>query len=366
MTTVIAAAEGRPYRTLSLLELCERIAGDGDPEAIRELHNHRRPVHRDGQRLHITAFVNELSETPRAWEWAGRNALVLDFARMHTMDKFSNIPDENRRRNRGPNAKWYFLAVALGVKAILAEMPAASALDEEQLTERRLQSMVTRHFFLSIREACRRLDKLVTRYLWSVDGVVLSLWMPVEIPGPDRRKWLEEHVGLVNPLALGEEERVQELVDRAVGRKRILPLSESAEDLIVAPSPAQPAWGEVLTVHGLTEAVVLEKEAHIDQQRPCLQALDGRLGTLIRKVFRDLAEGVYKPAEVAKAFGLSKSAMTRIGGVRVGSWDKSGIPDLFKNLAFVIAQHPHFVEAAKAAGIWDAVRNAADREVRGV
>jgi hypothetical protein len=365
MTIAIAAGEkDRSYGAMGLLELLE-ITSDGDLEAIREFHDHRRPFHRNGSRLSCTDFVNALCETPRAWECAGRSESVLDFARRHTMDKFSNIPEVNGRRNRGPNAKWYFLAVVLGIKAILAATPAASALDEEQITEKQLQSLVARHVFLSIREACRRLDRLVTRYLWSVDGVVLSLWLPVEIAGPDRRKWLEEHVGPVDPRAPGEKERVQELIDQAVSRKRLLSLSEAGWDLIQAPSPAQPAWAEILTVHGLTEAVVQEKETHIDLQRPCLQALDGTLGTFIRRVFHDLAEGVYKPAEVAKAFGLSKAAMTRVAGVRWRSWGTSGIPDLFRNLAYVLAHHKAFVEAAKAAGIWDVVRNAADRRMRG-
>jgi hypothetical protein len=312
--------------------------------------------------------IDVLAGSPLAWELAGRSVIVLDYARDMTLDKFgAAFRPDGHHRGRGPDPRYYYQAVVDRTRQIIAEKHALSDLDEEDIASRQLQAFVPRHFYLSVKDVVRRLDRRVTRYCWRLNGEALVVWLPVEIAGPHRRKWLETNIGPVDPVAPGERERVQELIDGVLGKKRLLSLSDIGDGLVsaAAGSDGPQSLEEMLTVQGLAETVIREKELNLDRQRPCIASLGAELAPLIRRIFCDLAQDAYKPSEIAREFGLSKSAMSRFAGVRWCARGTPVVPDLHKNVAFCLAHHRHFIEAAKAAGVWEAVQKVLSRSGRG-
>ena len=353
----------RPHASRSLLGLC-RLVGKTGRKALRELHDFRRPFLLGDRRVSLVDFITFKCEGQRAWECAGRNPVALDSARMTTIEKFSSIPRlrKGRRRN-GPDARWYFKAIVAAVEANLVKIPDPTLVDEEQTTEQVLRAFVIRHVYLSCREAYRRVDKLVSRFAWHVDGEVLVLWLPLDILGPQRRHWLETHVGPVDTTAPCERDRVQELIDGIASRRSFISLSDvTEEEKSTAEGLTQHirSWEEDLDKLGLAEAVVQEKVANIHKLRPCVRALGRRLVTFLRAIFLALEEGRYRPARIGAAYCVTKPSMSRFMGAR-RKWRKTGVPDdLVKNVAYVIAHEPHFIEVAKAAGVWDIVRDVAE------
>ena len=205
----------------------------------------------------------------------------------------------------------------------------------------------------------------MSRYEWLGEGFSVTVKLPTWITGRHRRrKWLEENVLKHDPTAIESAQRVQEIIDRTVGRRRVVPLSNGGADRLAA-APAGLPWPLEfgLSVHGLAATVAKEKCCNIHQQRDSIRQLGRiRLGQLVHRILSALADGNYKPSEIARAFGLSKAALTRFAGPRWARSKAGSIPDLFRNLAFVLAHDPSLVEAAIAAGVWARV----DRIVNGM
>jgi hypothetical protein len=360
----------RPYAKEWLYGLVARIVHEGDLGAREDLCQNRYPFFRNGQRLRLTDFVETLGDSASAWEFSGRNAVVLDLAKMLTVDKFSNLKGGNGPRNSqdggcpgpegecGPDARYYLGAVLRSVDATLRTRTGITRLEGDIAMERVFQAIVIKHFYLSCRECRRRFNRLATRYKWKTDRGAIVVQLPVEIDGAVRRQWLEGHIGEVNPSLPGERERVQELIDKAIATRRVVSLNafdERFPDAVAQQDVTSFSLADGVS-EDLVETVVEEKAATIHLQRPSIRALGPEtLRHLIRQVFADLASEQYKPTEIAKSFGLSRPAMTRFAGSRWCKGNSDVIPDLFRNTAYVLAHHPAFEECAKAAGVWDRV-----------
>jgi hypothetical protein len=370
------------YATMSLGEILDRIVEDADRDALDEFHGYRRPFRTlAGSPMNFIDFLGELCESRRAAEFCTIDPLALDRAHDLTLDKFYNLPSphvdeataaqQNRVpvKHHGPDCRYYFAAcrTAFHVQAHRKRSPNPMA--AETVLERLLTGHVRRHFFLSCAEAIRWARRTETRYVWQVDGHSLVLWIPREISGAQPRRWLEQHVGPVNPRRVGERDRVQSIINQLAVRRKIQSLDALGDVAAEDRGFAGAVPGDIeqaISADGLAETIATEKAENIHQRGPALQRLGkARLKEMIRVIFNDLGRNTYRPARIAREYGVSKSTLSRFAALRWrGGGNGSGrdaIPALWLNVAQILAGHAAFQRAARDAGVWPNVVAALQR-----
>jgi len=364
-----AAAIRQRYQRMPLTQLVCDIFQNSDRLALRELHEHRQVFRlRSGQCVLMAEFLLDLKDRDLTFQWCSRDPVVVDQAYDLTLAKFHDLPSLSpdggaAASSQGPDCRHYFRAFGEHMAEESEKRPPTSLIDAEIRAADALQRLVTRHFYLSCLECSRRAAKLVRRYTWKVNGERLGLWLPVEMGGSHCRRWLQDNVPDADPARPGERDRVQAIIDRRLGRRRILSLDRLQERGAYGAAAAEPeTWAEEVSSVGLADAVAEEKAENIDEQRPSLRGLgEGRLKELIRTVFASLAEDRYHADRIAADFGLSKATFSRFAGCRWrrdgrDSTGATGIRDLWRNTAHVLASHEDFVAVARDAGVWDRVR----------
>ena len=362
------------YGQMPLLDLVTSIVGDGDADALRELHDHRALFRsQDGRSVRLVEYVALLRENPLARRWCGYDDIVLDQAANLTVDKFRNLPTASASGQdtpwQGPDCRYYLRAFVDYATARFKLEPPVSAVDAEIAAAEMLRTLVNRHFHLSCLESRRRAQRLVRRYLWRIDGRALYLWLPVEMPGGRCRRWLEAHIPDVEPRRPGEQERVQAAIDRLLGHPRFVSVGtahRTANAIAVEADPVGAMIAEEISVGGLARTIADEKAEGIEGQRPAIRQLgEERLRQLIQEIFDGLVRGDYQADRIAGRFGLSEATFSRFAGSR---WRGDGaetapasVPDLWRNTAQALATNPDFVAAAKAAGVWKRVTDVLNR-----
>ena len=352
------------YRHLSLLQLADRIARESDCGALHELHDRRKVFcYRGGELLRLAEFVDRLRREDHSRSWCGGDSGIVDRAYDLTIGKFSNLPSAHNerpchtQRPEGPDCRRYFQAFLEYVGRQGGGEGLTGEIQKEQASARLLQNLVTRHFYLSCLECRRSSQKFARRYLWKVDGHVLALWLPLEVPFRASRMWLEANVGEVDPKRPGERQRIQAIVDELTTRTSIVSLDRENEAQAVAPpSPGGFSSEDDAFVTDLAETVAEGKVRGIQRQRPAIQALGAdRLRQLICQVFDDLAAGSYEPVRMAGLFGLSKATMSRFAGSR---WSdrppealQMSVPDLWRNTAKTLAADDRFMSVVRSVGL---------------
>jgi len=354
----------RTYSQMPLLELAERIAKNSDTRALKELHDNRGSFpggHRKALRL--VDFVAAIVQRPLARRWCGYDDMVLDQAYDLTVDKFVNIPVQTdghwQSKRRGPDCRYYFGAFCDYATARLKAEPPANAVEAEMITAEILRRFVERHFHFSCWESRRQAQKLVRRYTWELDGYALYVWLPLEMPGRQCREWLNTHVPDVDPRRVGEQDRVQEIVDKLLTRREIIPIHKvcgSSDSIPAGTEDLSSLIEEQVTIDGMVKVVAEEKAENIICQRPAIRQLGtDKLKELIHMVFARLACEDYVEQTVAACFGMSKSTLSRFAGSRWGNCLDGAVPDLWRNTAQTLAGHFAFITAAQKAGVWKRV-----------
>lgn len=364
------SSAARALGTLLLVPLIERIAARSDRAALRELQEQRKPFKlADGVALCFTAFLSALCEAPWAWRGSDRSQAVLDKAYNLTLAKFLEMPRGQRRakKRRGPDCRCYYRGFLTIVDAWRKDHSKASVLEEEEAAAGLLQRFVLHQFRKSCAEAQRANNPARSRYTWRLPGGNIVVYLPVSIAGRCRREWLETHIDKPDPQRLGERQRVQAIIDQRLGVPRIVSWNddETAGPAATPSAPATPLLETGFTVKGLAEAVAEEKCDRLHVLRPTIKALGRKkLKRFVRAVFRDLRDGCYEEKRLAERFGLSRSAVTRFAGSRWRTQASAPPPDLWKNTAEFIAADDDLSEAARAAGVWPCVLQAAASTTR--
>jgi hypothetical protein len=343
-----------------LLELACR-AERGDRQAIAEFA--ARPMfHIAGRQLALPEYVTELARTAQALRLCGGNAVAIDMAQDLTIDKFSRQPLSNvasatkRRRKRGTDCRRYLRGLVRVLRHLVLEAATRQDPALDETLRRAAQRYVRRHFRLSCKEACRRMD-LWSRYTWRTQSGDLLVWLPRAISGTQRRELLEQNIGPVDAGRAGERERVQRRIEEMLSRCQILSLDPDVS-AVQAHGTNLMSWSDEhgLSVDGLAKATARRKLAEFPKLPRSIRALGRRrLYQLIIRIFKDLADGCFSLSKLAKAVGMSKASLSRFAGTM---WDGNGagyVPLLFRNAAGVLADYAPWVEAAKSAGVWDRV-----------
>ena len=363
-----SSAKRAGYGRVPLIQLAMGISQWADHQALRELHANRSVFrNRSNQLVVLAEFLADLRDRDITFQWCGRDPVVVDQAYDLTLSKFLNLPSQrpDGRQNAehdGPDCRHYYRAFCNHAAAVLKEQPAGNLLDRELRAATLLQTLVTRHFYLSCLECWRRAQKLVRRYRWQVDGASLLIWLPVEMSGRRCRRWLETNFPDVDPKRPGERDRLQGRVDRLLARRRVLSLDRlSASEGQVLAHHSRPQCADDISIHGLAAVVAGEKAENLEAQRPSIKVLGGpTVKRLVETVFESLATNQHKAETIARTFGLSKATFSRFAGCHwrrdSGASGESAVPDLWRNTAHILASCEEFVAVARQAGVWDRVR----------
>jgi len=363
------------YGKLTLLQLFKRIVNEDDTRARDELHNRYiffDPLCKHGERL--VERIARLGRSRLARRWCGSDQLVLDEAINLTLDKLFNIPTRQSNcqhsKMQGSDCRYYFRAVITFAERKLKAEPPANAIEAEITLAKALLGLIRWQFMLSCLEAKRRAQKLRRRYMWKVNGKILYIRIPWELPGNLCREWLEANILDVDPWRVGEQDRIQATVDKLLMKRKIYFLSElerAGEQLPQSPCFLSSIIRDRMSVQGLVELVATEKAENIKRQRTSIRRLgQERLKKLIHTIFARLADGQYVEKDIANSFNISSATMSRFAGSR---WKQSCddtfmpyVPDLWRNTAHMLADHVDFAKAAQKCGVWKRVRRILNTE----
>jgi hypothetical protein len=368
------------YRNLSLVQLVRKIVEKSDRRALQEFHNNRSLFrYNDEPPLLFSGYLNELRGSTAKRVWLAPNASeVTERAYDFTIDKFTSLPgkkesseqaksrsNRNNMKRSGTDCRYYFNAFLERVGWSFAKEPPGSQIEEETRAATIMQGLVRRHFYLSILEALRMANPFWSRYNWRVRGRTICVWLPVSLEGRDRREWLEKNIDDPVPSRSGERERVQSIIAREFVRERFIPFTTSINSVDTKFSdkeapPPEPDSSKSFK-ESLAEAVAEEKTRNIHQQRRSIRALgEERLKQLILRIFEDINCGKYEDKKIASQFNLSKATFSRFAGSR---WllTASTLPDLWRNTAQMLSNHPIFKEVAVDTGVWEEVQSALKR-----
>ena len=350
------------YGHFTLLRLAELIARDGDAKALHELHNNRKLFYyHSRQPFRLAEFVDKLRQSNPACQWCNGEAEILEKAYDMTISKFSNLPDPAKNsphvKQQGPDCRYYYEAFIKHTAKMTDSQFHHRDNDRERQMAKLLQNLIVRHFRLSCQECSRRDRKLTTRYLWQVDGHSMEVFLPVDVHGRQRGKWLADNIPDIDPTRPGERQRVQAMVDDLTRKRRILSLENIEENTVAAVSvDLTHQIEQEITIKGLADVVAQEKATNIELQRDAIQKLGKqKLQQLIGHIFDCLAYGKYESAKIADSFKINRATFSRFAGsnwlTQSGKSQQYPIPDLWLNVAQTLAGHPIFVRVAEDTGI---------------
>lgn len=230
----------------------------------------------------------------------------------------------------------------------------AGIIEEEAAVSQIFQKMVVRHFYLSLKECQRSKMPFRRRYFWKISGKTITLWYPSWMSGFSLREWLERRFKAPDPNKPGETQRIQYEIDKFFTRHIEVPLDDhwDVENRYVDDKP--PGFKREKT-NELMLTIAQEKVHNIDQMRPAIKALGKEsLHNLILRIFDDIFGDKFEDNRIATEFGLSKATFSRFAGSK---WfekiddEKIQIPDLWQNMARIMATDTDFMELALSAGI---------------
>jgi hypothetical protein len=354
-------AQALSYQSMALTELVERIVRSSDRLALGELHDHRTLFRfRGGRPMLLAEFVEALRSTSLPVAITGHSHDVLERAYDITIDKFTSLPENLDiaviQKTTSPDCRYYFQAFLQLMIKWIQDNPAMIPLKKEIKAAQILQHLVVRHFRFSCMEAKRSSNLSRSRYTWHVNGGLIYVQMPNQIPGRQRRIWLDANVENPDPTRPDEKRRVQEIIDERLGVPKHESLGDNEYQLShqdTSNTPIASLIQEEINVHGLAKVVAGEKAENLHSQRPAIQSLGRtKLKKLILRIFENLSEGHHAENKLADEFGLSKATYSRFAGSQWKGGSAVKPPDLWTNVALTLARHETFMETAKEAGVW--------------
>jgi len=356
-------AEIVDYTTMELTCLTERIAEKSDKKALDELHQNRALFRFKGSRpLVMVDFLLKLKTQPQAKRWCNNDQMTIEKAFDLTLSKFFNLPDDfnGEAETCGPDCRCYYKAYNRHVASKLRSIKLTDKLEIEFMAAKTLQNFVFRHFYLSCLECKRGEQKLTRRICYSHNGKNMYFWIPSVMTSKMFKTWFANNI--TNGLCQTE---IQKLIDSSFFRGKIVSLDDIDQPgLQNNGSDFGDLLKEQITVDGLAATVADEKADNISEQRPAIKTLGKTaLRKLVLQIFESLSQNTNNYQKILKDFGLSKATFSRFAGSRwkdTNNVTKQTIPDLWKNTAHILVNHPDFLEAVRSSCLWEKVNQAAE------
>lgn len=345
----------------STVSLIRRIVDDSDRLALKVFFETRKLFRIKGEaQLSLGQYIMKLRDNLVPTEECDIDQCNLaDCAYDLTLAKYSNFPDHPSKifnsghysqKGTKVDCKLYYHAFLNKIQEKLGEERRRSSLNEESLAGLILQSLVNRNFLLSRRE-CERSSQLFVRYVWKVSGKKFTVRYPSYITIKQFKEWLKEYTKDINLLGPDAQSRLQSLINEKIKRSHHIPI-DNIKDISDLVQKQGPSLIDVIEgfnfTKDLAETVAQKKVQKIDKQRPAVRRLgkDG-IERLIKEIFATLAQGEFKPGQIAGKYGLSRATFSRFAGHEWSDKKKKtkvSIPDLWRNTAKVLAGNPIFME----------------------
>lgn len=359
------AVSQNDYAYMPLITLIVRIVRDKDIDALNELHENRDFFRfKDSRPLLMIDFLVKLKHQPASRKWCNNNQMVLEKAFDLTLAKFLNIRKKNslpdsEAETSGPDCRYYYKAFTNHVLSAIESKKMTDELDIEFMAAKLLQNLVFRHFYLSCLECRRSEQKLIRRISYKSNGHIFYLWIPSQMTMRMFKKWSNENID-----SNLDQHEIQERIDRYLFTGRFVSV-KNLDDKHKCQSFSSLLKGQI-SASGLAETVAEEKTDNITQQRPAIKIIGKiKLKKLVLRMFDSVANCSNDYRNILTEFGLSKATLSRFAGTRWHSKNVTNnkvVPDLWKNTAQILANHPDFTEVVKQTGLWKNVCLAAGIE----
>lgn len=329
---------GLNYRQIPLNDLLHRLIDYRDKAALDEFHNHRTLFQfQDRSKLLFAQFINALRDGCLGTDYSHQ----ADEAYNMTLDKFSRLPGKDEK---GVNCVLYFQA------AIKLLRPTSNPIQTEVELAQILQRLAFRHYKLSLLETHRR--GAWTRYVWRPKGQKIPLLLPKELSGTQRKAWLEKNIGDSIPQRYENRHLIQMSINGHFQTQRL----KAIENPVITQSEQDLPWKlcDNLSIDGIVKTLAEEKADRFLEQRPSIRNIgQKKLKLLIHEVFEAAQDRTNCDSNIARKFGLSKASFSRFAG---SQWTYPNTPDLWRNLAHLIAHHPVMKETAQHNGVWNTIK----------
>jgi hypothetical protein len=209
--------------------------------------------------------------------------------------------------------------------------------------------MVIRHLKYSWLEVCRKTNRLYQRYRWVLADGAIELMKPIGIKGRTFTKWLEEHIENPDPSNKGEKYRIQQQIDNWFGHSSEIDYESIAYTQNDKPDPN---FDIERYPENFTTLIANEKSVNINKLRPSISLLGPtKLKNFIKEILDNIMYDEDKDILIAKEYGLSKATYSRFAGKNWKNNINREVPDLWKNIAHILASDPILIELATSLGI---------------
>jgi len=341
------------YSSYSTLELIKRISINKENSALNNFLSSRKLLFINSKRLLLPDYLQKLKEkrfypfiTIPNDETKLEEKLNLTYDR--TLQKFT-VLKINKDKLEGPFCDKQYETLYKQITNNKDLSYTQSQLEQELEIESLFKKMVIRHLKFSWLEVCRQTNRLYQRYRWEVDGGTIELKKPLRIDGREFTKWLSTHIDNPKSCAKDEKHRIQKEVDDWFGKSIEIDYSKIKN---IQSGNLDPITETERYSEDFTTLIADEKSRNLIKLRPAIRDLGAdNVKELVKKIVDDHIYEKNNDVSNVREFGISKATYSRFAG-RNWEQDNNGkVPDLWKNIAEVVANDPVFYEIAISIGI---------------
>lgn len=351
-------------KKLSTSEIIKNIALHSDRISLNHLLATRKLFTLDGKRYILPEYLWNL-KVRRFYPFIsisnneGKVDEKIDLTYDRTLQKFSILkPDSSTNKDGGPYCDNQYKVLYRKINELISEGMLPNEIQTELEIEKLFKNMIIRHLKYSWLEVCRKTNYSYHRYRWELSDETIELMKPRWIKGNEFRKWLEKNIENTEAQRSPERELVQKQIyewfdysydtsmDQESGLTNIL---DSNED------PIKSVEEEIFRGKFFKE-IATEKSSNSHHLRPAIRILGKeKIYQLVYRILNSFGYDEISDANIANDFGLSKATYSRFAGRDWRKGDSFEIPDLWKNIANVVASDPVFLEAAIDYGVKESI-----------
>ncbi len=340
---------GLQYETLSLYELCLLIPTHGT-DVLEEIINNRKILNPDRMEwCYVQDYLAYLSQKDQE-----RNIEHTDEILEKVWQRITHFPEPpfltpaGKKRKQVDCRKFYKAYVSYLSKE-LKKKPNLSPLEKEALVTSAFQRQLKRHYEF-VKKDVKIKNLPYTRYKWKINEGIIALWMPRQIRGRDRARFLERNIPDPDPFRPGEQKRIQKIIDsvsldylnRAIYQSKFNQMNTQNLNRLTINVLVR-----LICEKGVDHAVAQEKSHPIIQKklRPTIRNMESsRLFNFILEYFDDLMNDCLVMKTLADKYGLTYPTFNRFCGLKwikqTSKNGKNGISDLWKNTIQVLSNIP--------------------------
>lgn len=332
------------YAGFSIIELAKLIFENSDAAALKELTEKRKPIFHNDEWVSMVEFIDRLRQSEDRLKYAfGTIQEIEDITSRAVVILYARFT--NLHRNTGPDCRNQYRELLRQVRNESTGTGECLKTEMETIVPEKLSSLLETQFVHCLKEANREANDLFHRYTWQSGELKVELKRPAWISTRNFKEWLKENTQDFRIEDRKARRRIQDKIYEEFGRGGFFQLEEIGN---LADEPEEP----VSQVNNLIEDVAEKIAAEFKDLKPSIRVIGrAKVKKLIIKILESrLKEDGCKDTEIAKEFGLSKSAFSRFAG----RWWKQGeitsVPDLWRNVGELVMGDAKYTSAILESG----------------